>query len=87
MYIKPERTYKKQGKPVVWLNPITGDYKIPPRDDLPMPSRYELQGYVRKVFDSYFEHQSWMKKVGLVNHAAEDVRNDGDILNRNRWGY
>lgn len=78
---------RKEGKAVVWLHPITGEYRIPPTDDAPMPSRYELQGFIRKEFNSYFEHQAWCKKVGLRNHAAEDVKDDGDLLKKNAWGY
>lgn len=77
---------KKHGKPVVWMNPVTGEYRIPPSDDVDMPLRYQMRGYVRHEFTSYFEHQAWMRKVGLRNHAAEDVRNDGDLLGKDRWG-
>lgn len=74
-------------KPVVWLHPVDGRYEIPPRNDVPMPSRYEMQGFVRKEFDSYFEHAQWCKKVGLVNHGAEGISVDKDALGKNKWGY
>lgn len=74
-------------KPVIWLHPVTGDYKIPMHNTDPMPSRYEMAGYIRKEFDSSWEHASWMKKVGLVNHAAEGISVDKDALGKNRWGY
>jgi len=77
---------KRVGKPVIWIHPVTGDYKIPPADDCPIPDRYKLQGYERREFNSYFEHSAWCKSKGLVNHYAEDVRDDGDIQ-KNRWGY
>lgn len=78
---------RKYGKVVVWEkdNPIPGDYKIPPVDDAPMPSRYEIQGYKRKEL-SYWDHKAFCKRHGLVNHAMEGVRDDND-LQVSRWGY
>lgn len=79
---------KKVGRVVVWEkdNPLPGDYKIPMHDDDPMPSRYQIQGYVRKELN-YWEHKAFCKRHGLVNHLMEDVRDDGDALGKNRWGY
>ena len=74
-------------RPVIYIHPVTGDYKIPGRNDVEMPLRYKMQGYERREFDSYFEHQRWMKSKGLVNHAAEGIREHEDALGKNRWGY
>lgn len=76
----------KVGKPVVYIHPVTGDYKIPASEEQEMPLRYKMQGYERREFNSYFEHAAWCKSKGLVNHYAEDVRDDGDVQ-KNRWGY
>jgi len=76
----------KRGKVVLWIHPISGEYRVPPDDQVEMPLRYRMQGYERKEFNSYFEHMAWMKSKGLVNHATEDVPDDGDIQ-RNKWGY
>lgn len=80
------RKRPKHGKAVVWENDITGEYRIPPTDDAPMPSRYQIRGFVRKEL-TYWEHKAFCKRHGLVNHALEDVRNDGDALGKNKWGY
>lgn len=82
------RTRQKYGRVVVWEkdNPVPGDYKIPPADNAPMPSRYQIQGYIRKELN-YWEHKAFCKRHGLVNHAMEDIRNDGDVLDKNAWGY
>lgn len=83
-YVKQRR---RVGKVVVWEHdpPIPGEYRIPPSDDAPMPSRYQIQGFVRKEL-TYWEHKAFCKRHGLVNHQMEDVRNDDD-LQKNRWGY
>ncbi len=73
---------KKSGNPVVYIHPVTGEYEIPMNPDVPIPLRYAVRGFIKKEFTSYHEHTSWMKQVGLVNHATEDVRNDGDIIKR-----
>ena len=72
---------------VVWENPITGEFKVPPDPDAPLPSRYEMQGFVRREFNSYFEHSAWCRKHGVVNHKVEGIHNDDDALGKNRWGY
>lgn len=77
---------KENRKPRIWIHSVTGELRYPMGDE-PMPLRYKMQGYEEKVFESYFEHQRWCKSKGLVNHAAEGIRNDGDILGKNRWGY
>jgi len=73
------RTRKKNGKPVIYIHPITGDYKVPMEPDAAMPLRYKMQGYERREFNSYFEHNAWCRSKGLVNHYAEGVRNDDDV--------
>lgn len=82
-----ERTRKKYGKPIVWVHPLTGEYRIPPDEDAPMPERYKMQGYEVREFSSYFEHQKWCRDHGLVNHFVEGIKEDQDALNKNRWGY
>lgn len=77
--------YPKNGKVVVWENDVTGEYRIPMFDDAPMPSRYEIRGFVRKEL-TYWEHKAFCKRHGLVNHAMEDIRNDEDVLKKDRWG-
>lgn len=77
----------KKDRPVIYYNPVTGDYKIPMRTDVPMPSRYQMQGYERVEFNSYLEHAAWCRKRGLVNHMAEGIKVEDDALGKNRWGY
>ena len=74
-------------RPVLWIHPVTGEYKVPGRNDVEMPLQYKMQGYERREFNSYFEHQQWMRSKGLVNHAAEGISVDRDALGKNRWGY
>jgi hypothetical protein len=76
---------KRPGKPRIWIHPVTGEPKFPMADE-PMPDRYKMLGYEEKVFDSYFEHQRWCKSKGLVNHAADGIR-EGNDIQKNRWGY
>lgn len=78
---------KKYGNPVVYVHPITGDYRIPLAPDEPMPERYKLQGYERREFTSYLEHQKWCNDHNLVNKYAEGISNEDDILGKNKWGY
>lgn len=77
--------YKDQ--PVVWIHPVTGEYRIPGRNDIEMPLHYKMRGFEEKRFESYFEHKQWMKSKGLVNHAAEGIDVTSDALGKNRWGY
>lgn len=70
------------GIPVLWINDVTGDYKVPMDPDVDIPLRYKMQGFVRKEYPSYFEHKQICKKLGLVNHRDEGVRNDDDLLQR-----
>lgn len=72
----------KRGNPVLWLNPVTGDYRVPMDPDAPIPDKYKALGLERREFTSYHEHQSVCKKLGLVNHYDEDIRNDDDLLGR-----
>lgn len=80
------KKFRKAGKVVVWENSLTGEYAIPMHDDDPMPTRYQMRGLERKELN-YWEHKAFCKRHGLVNHAMEDVPDDGDILGKNRWGY
>ena len=73
-------------RPVIYIHPVTGDYKIPGRNDVEMPLRYKMQGYERREFASYHEHAAWCKSKGLVNHAIEGIKEDQDIQ-KNRWNY
>ena len=77
----------KRDQPTVWIHPVTGEYRIPGRNDIAMPLRYKMLGYEEKRFNSYFEHQTWMKSKGLINHAAEGIPVHEDALKKNRWGY
>lgn len=77
--------YKDQ--PMIWIHPVTGDYKVPPTNDVEMPLRYKMQGYEERRFNSYAEHNRWCKSKGLVSHAAEGVRAYEDALGKNKWGY
>ena len=74
-------------KPVIYIHPVTGEYRIPGRNDTDMPLRYKMLGFERKEFSSYFEHQRWMRSKGLINHAAEGIPVHEDALKKNNWGY
>lgn len=74
-------------RPVIWINPITGEYRIPGRNDIDVPLHYKMRGFERREFNSYWEHKAWMKSKGLVNHAAEGIKEDEDCLKKNKWGY
>lgn len=73
-------------KPVVWVHPQTGEIKYPGRNDADMPLQYKAQGYERKEFTSYHEHQAFCRKNGLVNHRAEGIPVDKDVK-KSRFGY
>lgn len=77
---------KPNRKPRIWVHPVNGEPRFPMGDE-DMPLRYRMQGYEEVIFNSYFDHQRWCKSKGLVNHAAEGVLADGDLLGTNRWGY
>lgn len=74
-------------QPVIWINPVTGEYRIPGRNDAEMPQHYRDRGFEVRRFNSYFEHVQWMKSKGLINHAAEGIKDDEDALGKNKWGY
>lgn len=74
-------------QPLIWVHPLTGDYKIPPTNDVEMPLRYKMQGYEERRFNSYMEHARWCASKNLVNHASEGVSVDKDALGTNKWGY
>lgn len=77
----------KSDQPMIWIHPVTGDYKVPPTNTAEMPLRYRMQGYEERRFNSYWEHQQWMKSKGLVNHRAEGIAVHEDVLKKNKWGY
>lgn len=63
-------------RPVIWQHPETGEIRYPGRNDGEMPSYYKSQGYERKEFSSYQEHQRFNKEHGLINHRAEGIRDE-----------
>lgn len=63
-------------RPVVWEHPITGEVRYPGRNDGEMPKYYKDQGYERHEMTSYTEHQKFNKEHGLINHAAEGIRDE-----------
>lgn len=77
----------KKDRPVIYIHPVTGDYKVPMKAEVDMPLRYKMLGYERKEFDSYFDHQRWMRSKGLICHKTEDISVDKDALGTNKWGY
>lgn len=63
-------------RPIVWEHPTTGEVRYPGRNDGEMPKYYKDQGYERREITSYREHQKFNKEHGLVNHAAEGIRDE-----------
>lgn len=63
-------------RPVVWQHPLTGEVRYPGRNDGEMPKYYKEQGYERKEITSYREHQKFNKEHGLINHAAEGIKDE-----------
>lgn len=61
-------------RPIVWQHPQTGEIRHPGRNDGEMPKYYKEQGYVKREFNSYHEHQKFNKEQGLVNHKAEGIK-------------
>jgi DNA-directed RNA polymerase subunit RPC12/RpoP len=55
---------------VVYEDPRTGKVAYPGRNDVPMPARYQQQGYVRKELRSLRELDRFSERHGLVNEAA-----------------
>lgn len=80
------RKRKKVGKPVMYIHPVTGEYRVPASDEQEMPLRYKMLGYERREFNSYHEHAAWCKSKGLVNHYIEGIGDDKDAQ-VSRWGY
>lgn len=58
---------------VVYVNPVTGERRTPPRADMPMPSHYVEQGYERKEIMSMIQYE---KETGVVHEASN--YNDGN---------
>ena len=63
-------------RPIVWEHPVTGEIRYPGRNDGEMPQYYKDQGYQKREITSYQEHQKFNKEHGLVNHAAEGIRDE-----------
>jgi hypothetical protein len=71
------------GRAVVYRNPMTGEYRTPPRNDEVMPEVYRMQGYERHEI---MNMGAWEKESGAVhegsNWGSED-RALGAIEKRN----
>src|SRR4029077_14359320 len=61
-------------RPILWIHPKTGEVRYPGRNDGVMPKYYSEQGYEKKEFTSYQEHQNFCDSKYLVNHAVEGIR-------------
>ena len=58
---------RHSSKAVVYRNPATGEIRIPPRADQPVPEVYSRQGYVREEI----EHMpSFERQTGFVHEAS-----------------
>lgn len=47
---------------VVWQDPITGEVKYPPTNDMAMPSRYKKRGFQRVEFESARDVEKFEKQ-------------------------
>jgi hypothetical protein len=73
-------------RPIVWEHPVTGELRYPGRNDGSMPKYYAEQGYQKKEFTSYHEHQKFCKEKELVNHKVEGIRDSDKTANEQSGG-
>ncbi len=52
---------------VVYVNPLTGEHKTPPRADQPIPDVYARQGFERREITSMV---AWEKESGSIHEAS-----------------
>lgn len=62
---------------VVWEHPLTGEVKYPGRNDVPMPTRYQQQGYQRRELSSLREVERFEKSHGVSSEVAWYDRGSG----------
>ena len=64
---------------VVWEDPQTGKVLYPPRNDVPIPERYQKLGYQRKELNTLKEVERF--------EAQHGVRNESIWFDRNGRGF
>lgn len=62
---------------VVWENPQTGETRYPARNDVPVPSRYVSQGFVRREIRNLHDVQKLEKEKHVVSEIANFDRGSG----------
>lgn len=62
---------------VVYEHPKTGKVMYPPRNDQPMPARYQQAGFVRKELRSLREVDRFSSEHGLINEHAHYNQGNG----------
>lgn len=65
---------------VVWEHPGTGEIRYPGRNDAPMPSRYQKEGFVRKEFTNLRSLESFERSHNVLNDKAH--YNPGNSLDQ-----
>lgn len=68
-------TVHPRERAVVWHNPKTGQTAYPPQNDVPMPERYERQGYQRVEFDGLRKLDRFCRENKVSNEGVEFDRN------------
>lgn len=58
-------------KAIVYEHPVTGERRVPPRSDCPMPMAYARQGFVRREIESMV---SFERQTGLVHEPSNFAR-------------
>ena len=74
---------------VIWEHPGTGDTKWPGRNDAPMPTRYQQQGYVRRELRSDADFARLERDKGVRSErrwfdrgSGRSFDNDGRLPDR-----
>lgn len=60
----------KSERPVVYMNPRTGEHRTPPRNDMDMPAQYARQGFVRQEIETHQQLKDWQKSTGLLHERS-----------------
>lgn len=55
---------------VVWQHPGTGEVRYPMANNIPMPDRYQKQGFERREMPSLASMESFCREKGMINEIA-----------------
>lgn len=61
----------------IWENPRTGETRYPARNDIPIPSRYAAQGFIRREVRNLRDVQKLEKEKNIVSEIAHFDRGSG----------